>query len=80
MLGTVEINAGTLSVGADGTTTTYDGLLTGVGGLNKVGSAGLTLTAANDYAAGTTVTSGVLSVESNSALGTGAISVAGGAL
>jgi fibronectin-binding autotransporter adhesin len=49
-----------LSVGGNGTNTTYSGLLTGGGGLTKNGSGTLTLSGTNTYTGLTTVKAGVL--------------------
>ena len=53
---------------------------TGAGGLTKVGSGILVLSAANTYAGGTTVTAGTLQVANNSALGSGGLTTLGGEL
>ena len=53
-------NPVTLSVGANGVNTTYSGLLNGLGGLTKVGSGALTLSAGNTYSGATTVGAGSL--------------------
>jgi fibronectin-binding autotransporter adhesin len=59
---------------------TYGGIISGQGGINLTGSGGLTLTAANTFDGETQVSSGVLTVVSDSALGstTGGVSVQSG--
>ena len=61
---------------------TLDGTISGPGGLTKTGPSMLTLTAANSYAGGTTVTAGTLSVASDANLGaaSGGLTLAGGTL
>jgi autotransporter-associated beta strand protein len=87
--GTVENNASltsaTLTVGAANTSTTFTGVLINAGGalgLTKSGSGTLTLTGANSYTGGTTLTAGELSVGSDSNLGgaTSAVTFNGGVL
>lgn len=56
--------AGTLSAGSLGTSTSYDGLLTGAGNFTKTGAGTMTLTRNNTYTGVTTLTGGVLSVNS----------------
>jgi autotransporter-associated beta strand protein len=51
---------GTLSVGGNGSTTTYFGSLTGPGGLLKTGSGRLTIGGSQTYTGATTVNSGTL--------------------
>jgi autotransporter-associated beta strand protein len=68
----------TLSVGANNATTTYSGILSGVGGLTVVGNGNLILTAANTYAGGTVVNSGAtLNLARPNAGNTGAGTIAG---
>ena len=77
------------SVGSNGLSTTFSGVLHpgapggvghGTGALTKIGSGTLTLTGANLYTAGTTVTAGTLVVNNTtgSGAGTGAVAVNGG--
>ncbi|MEO5717485.1 MAG: autotransporter-associated beta strand repeat-containing protein [Chthoniobacterales bacterium] len=84
--GLVVLAANELSVGANGLSTTFSGLISdanGPGGsIAKTGRGTLTLTGANAYSGGTTVQRGSLVVTntSGSATGTGAISVTAGTL
>lgn len=52
-----------------GTTLTYGGVISGLGGLYKWNSGTLTLTGANTYAGGTTISSGILQVGANGTIG-----------
>ena len=56
----------------------HDG--TGTGGIEKVGAGTLTLTGANTYKAGTTVSEGTLSIGNDNNIGTGTNTMAGGTL
>ena len=74
--GTVNLGNGALTV-TEGIAATYAGIITGSGSLTKTGAATLTLTGANNYLGGTTVSAGTLAGTADS-LG-GNIVVAGGA-
>jgi autotransporter-associated beta strand protein len=76
--GFVTLNAGTLTTGADNTSTTWSGALTGTGTFTKTGTGTLTLTGANTFTGTTTVSAGRLHL-SGSATGS-AFSVAPGAI
>ena len=53
----VLMGAGTLTVGRDDTSTDYSGVISGTGGLNKVGTGIQTLTGANTFTGAVTITS-----------------------
>jgi len=69
----------TLSAGADNSSTTVSGVISGTGALVKQGSGTMTLDATNTYSGTTTVSGGTLSVTSDSNLGSGSVTLAGGA-
>ena len=70
--GSVVLGAHNLSVGANNLSTTFTGVISGSGGsLTKTGKPALTLTGANLYTGGTTVTGGTLNVNNTSGSGTG---------
>jgi autotransporter-associated beta strand protein len=56
-------NAITLAVGSNNTTQTYSGILSGAGGLTKVGTGQLNLSGASTYTGATTVKGGELRVD-----------------
>jgi autotransporter-associated beta strand protein len=60
--GSVFLSDPTLTTGADNTSTTFSGVITGSGNLTKVGSGTFTLSGSNTYTGSTTVLSGVLDV------------------
>ena len=55
---------------------TFDGGVSGAGTVSQIGSGSTTLTAANTYSGGTTLSNGALIAGNNSALGTGTLTVA----
>ena len=72
-----------LSIGADGTSTTFSGLLADGSGplaVAKTGSGTLTLSGANTFSGGTALNGGILAVGNNAALGTGGLTFGGGTL
>ncbi|MFA6289193.1 MAG: autotransporter-associated beta strand repeat-containing protein [Opitutaceae bacterium] len=58
--GNVTLGAATLTTGGDNTNTSYAGVISGTGGLAKIGTGIQTLTGLNTYTGGTTVSSGKL--------------------
>jgi autotransporter-associated beta strand protein len=71
--GKVTLGSGTLIAGGDNTSTTFPGIMSGVGGsFTKAGGGTLTLTNANTYTGGTTVSGGTLLASNANAIGTGA--------
>ncbi len=71
-LATGAAEAVTLNVGGNGQSTTYDGLLSGAGGLVKQGAGTLVLAAPNTFPGSTTVAGGVLQLQ---AIATGNIGI-----
>jgi autotransporter-associated beta strand protein len=59
--GTVTLGSAVLTTGADGTSTTYQGAITGTGGLTKVGAGTFTLAGTENYSGPTNVNAGGLS-------------------
>ncbi len=58
--GSIRLGANTLTVGRDNTSNTYNGIISGGGGLTKTGTGSLTLTGANAYTGATTINQGEL--------------------
>ncbi|MBS0346675.1 MAG: DUF4347 domain-containing protein [Proteobacteria bacterium] len=78
--GAVALGASTLTTGADNTSTSVSGVISGSGGLTKTGSGTLTLSGANTYTGTTTVSAGGLTTgAANVIADTSAVSVASGA-
>jgi fibronectin-binding autotransporter adhesin len=78
--GTLSPTNGTLTVGGNGLSSEFDGILSGSFALGKVGSGTFTLTGQNSYTGGTTIAGGVLSFTA-SGLGTvGSVTMSGGTL
>ena len=79
---TGAVNLGLDTTNAAGGTQTYSGNIANVGtslGLTKLGAGTLVLDAANTYSGGTTVSAGRIEANNNTALGSGAVSIAAGA-
>ena len=75
---TLVIGSNSLTLGKDaGTNTSFGGVISGTGGLTKVGSSTQTLAGTNTYSGTTTVSVGTLSVNGSTA--GGAVSVSSGA-
>ena len=75
--GAVSLGAGTLTIGADGTSTTYSGAISGSGAVAKVGAGTLTLAGSATPGGTLTVSGGVLALGSSSSISTGASYVGG---
>jgi fibronectin-binding autotransporter adhesin len=60
--GNVTLGVATLTVGGDGTSTLYDGVISGTGAVTKAGAGTQTLTRANTYTGATTVSAGTLQI------------------
>ena len=75
--GNVTLGSAILTTGNDNTSTTFSGVISGAGGLAKIGNGILTLTGANTFTGGTTLNSGGLVVNGSLASG---VTVNGGVL
>jgi autotransporter-associated beta strand protein len=69
-----------ISVGANNASTSYSGVLSGTGGLTKVGSGSFNLTGNNSYTGTTNVSAGALLVNGDNSAATGAFTVDSGGL
>ncbi len=67
--GSVTLGVATLTTGNNGTSTTFSGVVSGAGGLTKVGAGTLTLSGANTYDGATAINVGVIRAQSSPALG-----------
>jgi autotransporter-associated beta strand protein len=75
----VSLGSAELTVGFDNTSTTYPGIISGSGILQKVGSGTLTLSGANTYTGGTVVSGGTVRLGTSAALASvGGVYVGGG--
>jgi len=74
--GSITLGAGQLTSGGDNTSTTYSGIISGVGGsIRKTGNGVLTLSGINTYNGGTTLLGGTLSINTQSNIGSSAASL-----
>ena len=77
----MDLNAGGGTFLADaGTSSTLSGVISGAGALTMTGSGTLSLTGVNTYSGGTNFNAGTISVDSDSNLGTGTLTINGGTL
>src|SRR5262252_2608706 len=76
--GAVTLGSATLTTNGNGSDTTFSGTISGSGGLVKIGEGTLTLLGNNSYTGGTLLNEGTLAVGSNTALGTGTLTLADG--
>ena len=66
---TVKLGSGTLTVGGNNTSTTFNGSISGSGALIKEGTGTLTLLYYHNYTGGTTISNGTLQIGSGNASG-----------
>jgi autotransporter-associated beta strand protein len=77
--GALRLGSTQLSLGGNNQSTTYSGVITGIGSITKAGSGTWTLSGASTYSGGTTVSAGTLRLgATGSLLSTGALTVNGG--
>ena len=69
--GSVLLSSFILNIGSNNLSTTFSGVIQDNGSINKVGTGTLTLTGANSYSHGTTVSAGTLLIGNRSGSGTG---------
>ncbi|MEI6606748.1 MAG: autotransporter-associated beta strand repeat-containing protein, partial [Verrucomicrobiota bacterium] len=66
--GNVTLGSATLTIGADATTTSFAGGISGSGGITKIGAGALVLTGSNAFTGATTISVGALRVAGGTAL------------
>jgi outer membrane autotransporter protein len=78
--GDVNLGGQTLTVGGNGASTTFSGMISGTGALVKTGTGTLTLSGSNRYSGGTQIDGGMLSASVDENLGDahGALDINGG--
>jgi autotransporter-associated beta strand protein len=69
--GSVFLGSRSLTIGSNNQSTTFSGLIQNTGSLTKVGAGSLTLSRGNTYTGGTTISAGVLRINSQAGSGTG---------
>lgn len=77
--GNVTLSGGDLIVGGTNASFSFDGLLSGVGALIKMGDGSFTLGGSNTHSGGSTVNGGTLRAGADNAFGSGVLTVADGA-
>jgi fibronectin-binding autotransporter adhesin len=77
--GNLTLGSAALRVGGTNSSSTFAGVISGTGSVNHVGTGTLTLSGANSYSGGTTVSQGTLAAGAAGVFGTGAMNVASGA-
>jgi len=73
----VQLGAGTLTIGGTGSSS-FAGAISGTGTLVKSGAGQLALSGASSYSGGTSLQNGIITAGSNTALGTGTVTIASG--
>ncbi len=77
----VSLGSATLSTGSDNSSSTFAGIISGSGGLSKLGSGTFTLSGSNSYSGNTSVSSGTVALgASNRISDSSALALAGGTL
>jgi filamentous hemagglutinin family protein len=66
----ISLGSNTLTIGTNNTSTTFAGVISGAGGVTKVGTGTLTLSGTNTFTGSTTVSAGTLALGNAAALGT----------
>ncbi len=75
LTGTITLASGTTGIGSQfGDTITLNGSITGAGALKQL-NANTIISGSNDYSGGTTITAKILTANSSTALGSGAVSI-----
>jgi len=69
----------TLTIG-NGSTSSYTGIIAGIIAVIKTGAGSLTLSGANTFSEGLTLSAGTLNINSQSAIGTGIFTISGGVI
>lgn len=64
----LALGSGTVSIGNNNSSTTYSGVLSGIGALAKIGNGTLTLAGANNYGGTTSISSGTLALGASNVL------------
>ncbi|MEN9667608.1 MAG: hypothetical protein RLZZ326_3971, partial [Planctomycetota bacterium] len=79
--GNLDLGSNAITIGGNGASTTYSGVISGTGSVTKTGTGTLRLTGTNAYTDGTTIVAGTLALGANNVLpDTGAVTVSGGTL